>query len=276
MLGVGAAAFHDIKTREIPDWISYGMLAAGFGIRAMAALGAATMSYFFSAFLGLGATYLLGTVMYYAKQWGGGDAKIIMALGVIFATRPSFLPQTATPFLAILFINMLIFGAIYGLLWGIILAWKNRKKFTTVAKQLLQEKRMVKTRIAALVLAAVTFTASFFLPDLFLRISIMTFALLILLYPYLWIYVKAVEKACLYKYLKPQQLTEGDWVEEDILVNKRVLYKAKNTGIEKEDIQKLIKARVKQVLIKEGIPFVPAFFFGLLATLLQIKIIAFP
>ncbi|MBI1972484.1 prepilin peptidase [Candidatus Woesearchaeota archaeon] len=276
VFGVGAAAIHDSKTREVPDWISYSLLATGFGIRAIAALGPETASYFLSAFLGLGITYLLGTVMYYAKQWGGGDAKLIMGLGVIYATRPSFLPTTSTPFLGILFINMLLFGAVYGLLWGIILAWKNRKKFTTVAKQLLQEKRMVKTRITALVLAAITFTASFFLPDLFLRISIMTFALIILLYPYLWIYVKAVEKACLYKYLKPQQLTEGDWVEENIVVNKRIIYRAKNTGIEKEDIQKLIKARVNRVLIKEGIPFVPAFFFGLLATLLQIKIIAFP
>ena len=96
-----------------------------------------------------------------------------------------------------------------------------------------------------------------------------------MLYPYLWVYVKAVEKACLYKYVKPRQLTEGDWVEEDILISNRVIYKAKNTGIEKEDIQKLVKARVKKVLIKEGIPFLPPFFLGTAAAVLQLNILTF-
>ncbi len=274
VIGLGAATIHDLKTREVPDWISYSLIAAGFGIRLIGALGQEKWSYFFMAFIGLGVTYLLGSLMYYAKQWGGGDAKIMMALGVIFATRPSFLPQSITPFLGVLFVNILLFGAVYGLAWGVILAWKHRQKFTVAAKQLLQEKKMIKIRIYAIVLAIIVFTLAFLMSDLFVRISLMTLALLILLYPYLWMYVKSIEKACLYKYLKPQELTEGDWVEGDVLVNKRVIYKVKNTGVEKEDIQKLIKAKVKRVLVKEGIPFIPPFFLGTLATLLQINILA--
>ncbi len=275
VIGLAAATIQDVRTREVPDWITYGLIGAGFGLRLIGALGNEPWSYFFSAWLGLGITYLLGSLMYYARQWGGGDAKMMMALGVLFATRPSFIADTGIPFLGVLFINILLFGAIYGLAWGVMLAWKHRKRFTQVAKTLLQEKKMISIRIYAIVLAGIAFGIALLIDDLFIRLSTMTLALLILLYPYLWIYVKAVEKACLYKHLRPQELTEGDWVEQDVIVNKRVIYKIKNTGIEKADIQKLIKARVKQVMVKEGIPFIPPFLLGTLATLLQINILTF-
>ena len=58
-------------------------------------------------------------------------------------------------------------------------------------------------------------------------------------------------------------------------MNKRVIYKVKNTGIEKEDIQKLIKAKIKEVLVKEGIPFIPPFFIGTILTVLQWNILNF-
>ncbi len=275
VIGLTAATIQDLRTREVPDWVTYGLIGAGFGVRLIGALGNEPWFYFFSAWLGLGATYVLGSIMYYARQWGGGDAKMMMALGVLFATKPAFIPETGILFLGVLFINILLFGAVYGLAWGILLAWKHRKKFTQVAKALLQEKKMVSIRIYAILAAGIVMSLAFLMDDLFIRLSTMTLALLILLYPYLWIYVKAVEKACLYKQLKPQELTEGDWVEQDVIINKKVIYKMKNTGIEKTDIQRLIKAKVKQVTVKEGIPFIPPFLLGTLATLLQINILTF-
>ncbi|MDP1694698.1 MAG: A24 family peptidase [Candidatus Woesearchaeota archaeon] len=275
LLGLGAASWHDLKTREVPDWITYGLIFSGLGIRFIAALGPESWVYFFSAVIALGITYLLGSLMYYTKQWGGGDAKMIMALGVIFSTRPAFVAPSIMPFLAILCINIIIVGALYGLIWGILLSWKHRKKFTERARELLQEKRMLKMRIIAISCAIVIIAAAFLVQDPFLRIGILTAGLMVLLYPYLWVYIKAVEKSAMYKHVKPQQLTEGDWVEKDILVNKRVIYKVKNTGIEKEDIQKLIQAKVKEVLVKEGIPFIPPFFLGTILTILQWNILNF-
>lgn len=273
LLGLAAATVQDLKTREVPDWITYGLIGSGFAIRLMAALGPESWMYFFSAFIGLGITYLIGSLMYYTRQWGGGDVKMIMALGVIFATRPAFIPESSLPFLAMIFLNIFLVGAIYGLLWGIMMSWKHRKKFTEKAKILLQERRMLKMRIIAITCALAIVASAFLVQDPFLRISILTIGLMVLIYPYLWVYIKAVEKAAMYKHLKPQQLTEGDWVEKDVLVNKRVIYKVKNTGIEKEDIQKLIKAKVREVIVKEGIPFLPAYFLGVIITLLQWNIL---
>ena len=74
------------------------------------------------------------------------------------------------------------------------------------------------------------------------------------------------------KYVKPQQLTEGDWIAKDININGKYLTGPKDLGIEKRKIRKLIelykRGKVKKILIKEGIPFVPSFFVAYVITLL--------
>ena len=74
------------------------------------------------------------------------------------------------------------------------------------------------------------------------------------------------------KYVKPQQLTEGDWIAKDIKIDGKYITGPKDLGIEKKKINKLIalynKRKVKKILIKEGIPFVPSFFVAYVITLI--------
>ena len=74
------------------------------------------------------------------------------------------------------------------------------------------------------------------------------------------------------KYVKPQQLTEGDWIAKDVNINGKYLTGPRDLGIEKRKIRKLIElykmGKVKKILIKEGIPFVPSFFVAYVITLL--------
>ena len=74
------------------------------------------------------------------------------------------------------------------------------------------------------------------------------------------------------KYVKPQQLTEGDWIAKDVNINGKYLTGPRDLGIEKRKIRKLIelykRGKVKKILIKEGIPFVPSFFVAYVITLL--------
>ena len=65
-----------------------------------------------------------GILLYLARQWGGGDTKLLMALGALFGTRPFFVPAStfSFPFLAVLLINIAIVGALYGLCASLILA----------------------------------------------------------------------------------------------------------------------------------------------------------
>ncbi|MBI2574772.1 hypothetical protein HYV82_02720 [Candidatus Woesearchaeota archaeon] len=74
------------------------------------------------------------------------------------------------------------------------------------------------------------------------------------------------------KYVGPEKLTEGDWIAKDIYVGGKYVCGPKDLGIEKSQIRQLLKYRhlgkIKKVLIKEGIPFVPSF---LIAFLLSVK-----
>ena len=74
------------------------------------------------------------------------------------------------------------------------------------------------------------------------------------------------------KYVTPDKLTEGDWIAKEVKVNGKYITGPKDLGIEKKQIRKLVslykKKKVKKILIKEGIPFVPSFFIAYLVTLM--------
>src|SRR3989344_9178057 len=76
--------------------------------------------------------------MYYAKQWGGGDAKLLMGMGAMFGNYEgiSYLnPVFDLPFILILIINILVAGAIWGIVYSTYLAIKNRKEFIKNIKE---------------------------------------------------------------------------------------------------------------------------------------------
>jgi hypothetical protein len=80
----------------------------------------------------------------------------------------------------------------------------------------------------------------------------------------------------MYKKINPKNLMEGDWVQGDIYKNKKLIYKEDPLGINKKSINLLIKHKIKQVIVKEGIPFVPSFLIGTIATLILGSVIFLP
>ena len=86
--------------------------------------------------------------------------------------------------------------------------------------------------------------------------------------PYLVTALKSTELACMYKQIQVDKLTEGDWIQNDVYKNKKIIYKVNPYGADKKSIDALKKAKIKQVLVKEGIPFVPPFLLGTILTLI--------
>ena len=87
---------------------------------------------------------------------------------------------------------------------------------------------------------------------------------------YLWIFVKAIEKVAMLKYITPDKLTEGDWIAEEVKYKGKLICSPKDLGIEKKQIRQVVnlykKKRIKKILIKEGIPFVPSFLIAFVIT----------
>lgn len=261
LLWISAACVTDIKKREVANWLSFSLIAIALAIRAFAAVLAPQPSYFLYGLAGLAAFFALGNALYYTKIFAGGDAKLLIALGAAFATTPSFTHVSSMhiPFLLLFFINLLLFGSAYGIFYSIALAIKNKRAFIAEFKKLSMETK--KLRFLFLL-----FVSLLFVMLLLAKLQGMLFLLaIVLIFPYLYIFVKAVENSCMIKLLSPEQLTEGDWLAGPVKIGKTVI-RPKTEGLSIEEIKLIRKAR-KKVLVKQGMPFVPVFLIAAIASL---------
>jgi Flp pilus assembly protein protease CpaA len=268
LIGLILATLNDIKHKEVPDFISYSLIAIGLSLRLIYLLTYKQYSYFLYALLYGAIFFGLGSIMYYTKQWGGGDTKLLTALSVIFATKPYFIQPIKIPFFMILLINILLIGFLYSLIYSIILAIKNRHKF--LQEYYLLSKKYKKFKIIALILALLILIIMFLLNNNILKLLFISLSFAIIFYIYLFIFIKSVEKVSMFKLIPTSKLTEGDWIANS---ETRSKFNIPKTGIEKKQINLIKKSKIKEILIKDGIPFVPPFLVGTIITLLSGKIL---
>src|SRR3989338_11546723 len=127
------ASISDIKTREVPDWLNFSLILIALALKSIQSIIAKDISIILYALAALAVFLLLANLMYFTKQWGGGDAKLVIGLGIIFTQYPSeflnyFNPKLTIPFAITFVVNILFIGAVYGIIWSAILAIKNYKK----------------------------------------------------------------------------------------------------------------------------------------------------
>lgn len=305
------ASINDLRTREVPDWLNYSLIAIGLGGRTIYSIIEKDYHILLYGLTGLGIFFLLSNIMYFTKQWGGGDAKLLMGLGAMFGNYESInilKPNLDIPFLAILLINIFLAGTAYGILYSIYLAIKRRKEFAKEFKRESQKELIIGTAAGILLII----TGIFF--DSILGNILIIFGTITATFTLLYTFLKVIEKACMIKEVQVNKLTEGDWIAENVksrnkvisyAINKpdvetaknktkkineliehrltflpksireklqnffiRAASKYSNLGLTKHDIEKLKKYKIKMVLIKEGIPFVPSFLLGFLITII--------
>lgn len=266
------ASISDIKTKEVPDWLSYSLIILGIAIYSFKSIQLNSFSPILKSLMIFGIFLVISQLMYYSKQWGGGDAKLLMGLGAILPEYPSdligvFNPNINLPFPMILFINILIAGGIYGLLICLILILKNIKSFNKNFKELINQEKVKRIRLIILILSLLFITSSLIIKVYSLQLAFFAMAVIPLVFFYLYIAVKSIENVSMYKTLPISKLVEGDWVAEDIKINNKLVYSKDSLGITKEQIE-LIKKHKKKVLVKDGIAFIPPFLIGTIISLL--------
>ena len=264
-----AGSLTDLKTREVPDWVNYGLIICGVALNLLFSAIYMKASFIINSLAGLIIFFAFSYIMFQTGQWGGGDSKMLMGLGSMIGIDVTFKnPQ----FLSGFFINALFAGAIYSLFWSIFLAVRNRKKFSKEINKILSRKNIVAAKKFILYFLAFLAALFFFVSAYFWKISILSAAFITLTTFYVWIFVRAIEKSSMYRLVEPSKLTEGDWIVRDIYVNKEYISGPKDLGIEKRQIKKLVefykKGKVGRILIKEGIPFVPSFLIAFIVTFL--------
>jgi prepilin signal peptidase PulO-like enzyme (type II secretory pathway) len=270
-LGLILASIFDLKTTEVPDFLSYSLITAGLSLRLMHSVIYNDWKFSTSSLLILLLFFILGSLLYYSKQWGGADAKLLMALAVLIPSYPSFLLRFISPnlellpFPLILVTNILIVGSIYGLLWAIVLAIKHREKFLPHFKTLFNLTKRL--RLLTYFLVILLILLSFLAYNSAIKTILLSLSFILFLLLYLWIFIKAVEDTSMYKFLHPSELREGDQLA------KTLLYKGKKItsspyGLTKDQIALIKNLNLRSILIKEGIPFIPSFLIGFILSIL--------
>jgi Flp pilus assembly protein protease CpaA len=259
----------DIKTREVPDWLNFGLIFAGIGVRAL--YSAFTFEWMFLAngLIGLAVFVAVAYIMFYAGLWGGGDSKMLMGLGALIGLPLVFKPL---PLLVVFFINVILAGAVYGLFYSIGLAVKHRKRFVKEFFNLIHNPKILKIRKMALPgLILLVFLIVFFVKDFILKWIFFAFIIIAYISFYLIFFIKAIELAAMFKYVEPKELTEGDWIAKDYKVDGKKICGPKDLGIDKKQIRRLIslkrRGKIKKIKIKQGIPFVPSFLAAFIISL---------
>jgi len=260
-VGSAAAGLYDLKTTEIPDEIPYVMMAIGIiGNIVASYLAWSYWPFVYSMIAGLG--FLgFGFVMYYLGQWGGGDAKILSAIGFLLPMYQT--TKLMFPFSISFFFNVFLVGAIYMIVYAFTLSIINKKIWTTFFNDLKANARMIliynSALVASIILMGVFFAGYFeFLPLEAFTVLVVTIGLASAGLYILWKFVKAVENVGFKKKIPVSELRVGDVPD---------YYKIWE-GVTEKDIGKIKKSGKKYIWIKEGVRFAPTFPIALLFTFL--------
>jgi len=261
------ASLSDLKTREVPDYLSHSLIAIAIIFTILNAITSNNYNIILNSAIIFIIFLIISLIMYYTKQWGGGDSKILMALGIIFYTYPAsllnyFNPNLTIPFPLTLIINILIFGSLYGIIYSYFLLKKSKKKFKPKIKKLF------------FILPIVLTLASFLFQDI-IKILFLLLALISISYPYLLLYIKFIEKNCMLKIIPINKLTEGDWIAKDIKHKNKIIYNSKSIGVTKKQIKLIKKLKIKRILVKYGIPFIPSFLIAVIISLIFGSVLPF-
>ncbi len=249
------ASIFDLKTREVPNWLSFSLIAIGLGGRLIFSVISHDFSYLIYGFIGFVVYFAFGMIMYYAKQWGGGDAKLLSGLGSMFGNYQTvvFNPYLHFNFLFELLMNIMIAGSVIGIIYSIILTLQNYSKFKNELGKL--DYRLWYFVIGFFVLLNLI---AYFVLDWIMFVMQFYFGLIVLMAAMFILYMRIVDKACMIRRIPISKLTEGDWLFE----NGKII-EATNKKIEK-----LHSDKVKNVVVRYGIPFIPSFFVGFLITII--------
>ena len=262
-VGSSIAAIWDLKTTEIPDQIPYIMMAVAlvaYGVQAYAE----SNYWIILNSLIAGLSFLgFGFLMYYFGQWGGGDAKLLSAIGFLLPTAPSGFSNLLFPFSLSFLFNLFLVGAAYMLVYASILAMMNTK----IIERFISD---VKSSSNIFVLGSMPLFLIFVILNLlisnFLSIrinaeflinnSVLPLIATIFIFV-IWKFAKAVEEVGFKKKIPIQKLRVGDVPE----------YFKLWEGITNKELKKIKSSGKKIIWIKEGIRFGGAFPLALLFTL---------
>ena len=247
--GIVVASMQDLKRREVDNWLNLFLLVSSLVFVFYGAVLRDELDIIFHVGFLLVIMFVIMNIFYYGRVFAGGDAKLLFAMTVFFL-GVSFYESVINVGVFCLF--LMVAGSVYGLCYSGVLWYLNRDKINAEMGRLVGEKRWL---VGVVLLASIL---------MIFGIKNFIFFLIgacLFVFPFLYVFAKGLENVSMIREVSGFELREGDWLVEDVKVGRRVV-KANWDGLSLDDIELLRKE--KGVMIKEGLPFVPAFLIAFL------------
>jgi Flp pilus assembly protein protease CpaA len=255
--GFGLAGYLDLRYTEFPDWLPYSMIALTLAARTVFSFLWNDWSFIMNS-LFFGAIFLgLGLLLYFAKQWGDGDAWLLGALGFMFPDQLEFGAGTLLPFPVTLIFNFLMISLMYLIAYSIFLGIKN----SNVNRKYLEYLCKEKYKFTGVVIfffgfswcfAALMYFMAFSVANIMQMVALPFLLTFILLFSY---YAKIVEKNLFKRRVKASELKVGD-----------VVFDGRWKGLSKKEIKEIGK-KSRYVWVKEGVRFAPVFLITMIISI---------
>lgn len=262
LIGSTIAGIWDLKTTEIPDEIPDVMIILGLTIVFIESVFSSNYWYLINSLIyGIG-FFCFGFLMYYLGQWGGGDAKILSAIGFLLPFSP--LPYDYLfPFPISFLFNVFIIGAVYMLAYAFIFALINRNVISKFVKDIKGSRKVLS--IGSIILLISFLALNWFFSNYLLNeqnvLSIVYNSLLLLFASIslfiLFKFARSVENFGFKMKVPVSKLKVGD-----VLLDSKVF-----EGITEKELKKIRRSGKRYVWVKEGVRFGLAFPIALIFTL---------
>lgn len=217
---------------------------------------------------GLIVGYILGALMFYTGQWGGGDAKMLMAVGSFHGFAIGQLLSGSIPILLTIFLSFLIVGSLYSILYALVLVLANRKLISKMFHERYKSLHKKFFYVFSVVLSLSIILVLLLVAPSFSRTTLLIFIVFILLSYVFLMFGKLVESSILIKTIPLSKVTVGDWIVEDVVLDGTRVCGPKDLGISQKQIRTLKDHDVKSLKVKYGIPFIPGFLLGYVTILI--------
>ncbi|MCK5299633.1 MAG: hypothetical protein KAJ54_00625 [Candidatus Aenigmarchaeota archaeon] len=269
LAGTLIAAYSDLKTTEISDWIPIIIGGSGIGIFFIKGVVANDFS-LFRLSITTGILFLLiGYILYFLSQWGEGDTLIFGSVGFIIPYAFIFFPQNAFslwyPFHFIA--NTFIIGFVYSLIYAMIISISSKELHAKLSSYFKEKYKFLFSMFAAYTLFYISIAwfshNSYNIPyDILFSTTLHLFLIPVIFYPIV-IVSRLVDNYAFKKKIPVSELCVGDVLAENI--SEKSLSSKYWVGLEEADI-KNIRSIKSHVMIKEGVRFAPTFFLAILFT----------
>lgn len=258
------ASIQDFRKREVENWWSFSLIVFVLIFRSFFSVVENNYWFVIWGLIGLGIGFLIAELFYYARLFAGGDAKLLMAVFVLLPLAIGW--QTNVAIILSFLICLVIGGAVYGLVYSLVIMILHFRSFRREFYKLFQKNKFLSYLAMVLGVIVVIFSMIFNIA-LFILLGAVIF-----FYPILFLFAKSVENTCMAIFVSVDRLTIGDWLIKPLKIKGKII-KPYWEGLGEKELAFIQKNYKEKVLVKYGLPFVPAFLIALIGLIIIIWVI---